>query len=493
MAMNRPPHRSYEFGAFRVDVLERQLWRRDEIVPLTAKVFDVLLALIENPGRTVVKDDLMQRIWADTFVEEGNLNRNISTLRKVLGDDSRESKIIKTIPKSGYRFIADVREVSDERDELLVGNRTSLKLNVWEETREDSRLSALSARTFLLLAGFVVVGATIAWVLNSQPGSDVNAASVTVAERRKALELYEKGRALWETRSGEDLHSATLILEQAVQEDPELAIARSALADAYAFDYRYWQRSEAVAREAISIDPDLGEPHATIGFVKMFWEWKLDEAESELRQAVQLSPDYATAHQWYAINLFAIGSSGNAAMAEMTRALELEPESPSINADLCQALYFSRRYQEAQAQCERTITLSPGFANVHNYLYEIFNASGRYDDAVDTFFKIEELSATPSTSESRQKLRAVYTNGGIRAFWSARIDQLDGGIPLHYRIAQHYARLGDKERTFRHLREAYNARDFEFYLFLADPVFDEFRTDGRYGELKSLLLQNSGK
>ena len=88
------------FDRFRVEVEERRLTRNGAAVTLTSRDFDILLALIENSGQTVGKNDLMETIWEDTFVEEGNLNRHVSTLRKVLGDDPREQRFIKTIPKT---------------------------------------------------------------------------------------------------------------------------------------------------------------------------------------------------------------------------------------------------------------------------------------------------------------------------------------------------------------------------------------------------------
>lgn len=95
-----------EFGPFRFDRGERTLWRDGHIVPLTPKALDTLAALIASPGRLVEKDDLMQAVWPDTFVEEGNLAVQISLLRKAFGEES----YIETAPRRGYRFVAEVRE-----------------------------------------------------------------------------------------------------------------------------------------------------------------------------------------------------------------------------------------------------------------------------------------------------------------------------------------------------------------------------------------------
>lgn len=99
----------YEFGRFRLDAAERVLWRDHEPVSLTPKVFEILLALVERSGHVVEKDDLMKRVWPDTFVEEGNLTQNVSLLRKALGETSGGPQYIETISRRGYRFVADVR------------------------------------------------------------------------------------------------------------------------------------------------------------------------------------------------------------------------------------------------------------------------------------------------------------------------------------------------------------------------------------------------
>src|ERR1044072_7898431 len=105
--MAQQENHSYEFGRFRLKPAERVLLREGEPVPLTPKVFDILLTLVEHGGEVVAKDDLMKRVWPNTFVEEGNLTQNISLLRKALGESSGGVQFIETVPRRGYRFVAD--------------------------------------------------------------------------------------------------------------------------------------------------------------------------------------------------------------------------------------------------------------------------------------------------------------------------------------------------------------------------------------------------
>ena len=114
--MNRPTLQAhhipmsnlYRFGQFVLDPSRRTLSRADSPVSLTPKAFDVLLFLAQNPNRPVTKEELLQAVWGDTFVEEGNLKQYISHLRKALGDNSEDTRLIVTIARKGYQFTADV-------------------------------------------------------------------------------------------------------------------------------------------------------------------------------------------------------------------------------------------------------------------------------------------------------------------------------------------------------------------------------------------------
>jgi Tol biopolymer transport system component/DNA-binding winged helix-turn-helix (wHTH) protein len=110
--MQKQTRQLYEFGPFRLDVDERLLMRDGRMTPLPPKVFDTLLVLVENSGRVVSKDELMQSLWPDTFVEESNLTQNISQLRRALGDGAADAQYIETIPKRGYRFVAGVQSLA---------------------------------------------------------------------------------------------------------------------------------------------------------------------------------------------------------------------------------------------------------------------------------------------------------------------------------------------------------------------------------------------
>jgi len=125
---------SYTFGTFRVDVTERVLFNENRPVSLTPKAFDTLLALVQHSGHVVTTEELMAQVWPDSFVEGNNLAQNISTLRKVLGASG--AKFIETVPKRGYRFVADVREIRDEAPNPVPPERDPASPRMEDEAQE---------------------------------------------------------------------------------------------------------------------------------------------------------------------------------------------------------------------------------------------------------------------------------------------------------------------------------------------------------------------
>ena len=132
--------RFYQFDGFRVDVSERLLFKENREISLTPKVFDTLLVLLENSSHVLTKKELMEQVWPDSFVEENNLAQNISILRKALGEGNEGEPYIQTIPKRGYRFVADVKTTGAGEDQtLIVRERTRARIIVEHEDDEQTR------------------------------------------------------------------------------------------------------------------------------------------------------------------------------------------------------------------------------------------------------------------------------------------------------------------------------------------------------------------
>ncbi|HXQ71218.1 MAG TPA: winged helix-turn-helix domain-containing protein, partial [Pyrinomonadaceae bacterium] len=174
--MGKQDNLTYEFGRFRLNVAERVLLRDGEVVPLTPKVFDILLTLVENRGQVVSKEDLMKRVWPDTFVEEGNLTQNISLLRKALGESQGGVQFIETVPRRGYRFVAPINETFNER-----ANEPAAfaPVNSAEIPVPAAVAAAPKKRTpaFVLAAGLVIAGIIGVMYFTSKAGGNTAAIS----------------------------------------------------------------------------------------------------------------------------------------------------------------------------------------------------------------------------------------------------------------------------------------------------------------------------
>ncbi len=139
--------------------------------------------------------------------------------------------------------------------------------------------------------------------------------------------------------------------------------------------------AERAVRRALELDPTLAEAHAALGFIRMFHYWDFKTAERELKRAFEMKPNYSTAHQWYAL-LLAVKGQQDEAKARMRRALEIDPLSVGINADMGQILFFNHEYDEAIRQCRKALELDSDFSFAHSYLYWIYLKKNMPDEAV---------------------------------------------------------------------------------------------------------------
>ena len=156
----------YDFGPFRLDASRRLVSRGQQALPLTSKTFDTLLALVRNHERVLAKQELMDTLWPDSFVEEVNLAQNVSALRKALGESPGENLYIATIPGKGYRFVAEVRVVGGAGEEIVVERHRRAQVVIREERVEESAKSAsevlaLPPAKGLLRWRMVLIGALV--------------------------------------------------------------------------------------------------------------------------------------------------------------------------------------------------------------------------------------------------------------------------------------------------------------------------------------------
>src|SRR5882724_3270583 len=160
--MRSPVRHLYEFGPFRLDAEKLRLTRNGELVPLFRKDVESLLVLVSNPGRSLEREELMLAVWEDTAVEDANLTVSISHLRKALETNGDGAEYIETIPRVGYRFVADVREATEERAPLIVEKRTLSRTVVEEEFVDDD--PRLQEKTVASISRPTITGPTLSFI-----------------------------------------------------------------------------------------------------------------------------------------------------------------------------------------------------------------------------------------------------------------------------------------------------------------------------------------
>jgi len=160
--MPNPVKHFYEFGPFRLNAEKHRLTRDGEIIPLSRKDIESLLVLVRNPGKPLEREELLQAVWGDTIVEDGNLTVSISHLRKALETNGDAAEYIETIPRVGYRFVADVREATEERAPLIVEKRTLSRTVVEEEFVDDD--PRLQEKTVASISRPRLTGPTLSFI-----------------------------------------------------------------------------------------------------------------------------------------------------------------------------------------------------------------------------------------------------------------------------------------------------------------------------------------
>jgi DNA-binding winged helix-turn-helix (wHTH) protein/TolB-like protein len=181
----------FEFGAFRLDATERRLVRDGHPVLLTPKAFHTLVLLVENRGHVLCKEELIREVWPDSFVEEGGLARNISVLRKALGDSPVGQRLIETVPKRGYRFVGDVKRLLPENDASAAGARHGFV----DRRRDDPPPMSHIRRAGVLLLGMVLVLVTTLAVSRFSRDDAVRLDRAEESRRLVAVLPFESGGA----------------------------------------------------------------------------------------------------------------------------------------------------------------------------------------------------------------------------------------------------------------------------------------------------------
>ena len=302
-------------------------------------------------------------------------------------------------------------------------------------------------------------------------------------ENFEAYNLYLKGLYFWNMRIKDGLNKAIEYFEQAIQKDPNYALAYTGLADSYTLLpwYGGWMPRDAVpkakeaALKALALDNFLGEAHISLAGIHYYYDWDWPAAEKEFKQGIELSPRYPTGHQWYGGYLGDLGRFDEA-IAESKKALELDPLSLIINMNLGDYLIVARRYDEAINQYKKAIEINPGFSLTYYGLGTAYLKKGMFKEAIEEFKKDNYplLVYAYEASGNRAEAMRIYEEW-IKIPGQQRIDPVI--------MAFVYFGAGKTDLMFNALEKAYQERHPRLLDFIKDPTIDGIRQDPRFKAL----------
>ncbi|MFN2599148.1 MAG: BTAD domain-containing putative transcriptional regulator [Pyrinomonadaceae bacterium] len=312
-------------------------------------------------------------------------------------------------------------------------------------------------------------------------------------ESAEAYRLYLKGVYFWNKRTLEGVERSIGYFRRAIEADSRYALAYTGLSNSYAKlgdvgltaipPKEAFSKARAAAASALEIDDSLAEAHTSLAHVHMHgYEWR--SAGREFRRAIELNPNYATAHHWHSYYLIMFGRADEA-LAEIARALELDPLSLPINTDFGELLYFARLYDRAAEQCRKTLEMDAYFYQAHLVLARVYGLKGRFEESLAESFRAAELSG--DSTEALASLGHTLASSGKKKEardMLTRLGELSQSIYVSpYDVALIHLGLGERDEAFGWLYKAYEEyADWGIYLTV-DPRLDALRSDPRFTEL----------
>jgi TolB-like protein/DNA-binding winged helix-turn-helix (wHTH) protein/Tfp pilus assembly protein PilF len=308
-----------------------------------------------------------------------------------------------------------------------------------------------------------------------------------------AYELYLKGRFYVKQRTFPEVDKSAEYFQRSIEKDPSFALAYAGLADSHLANairapQTFYPKAKAAASRALELDDDLAEAHAALGAEKADFEYDWPGAEQEFKRAIELNPNYAEAHFRYAYSYLTPLGRSEQAIAEMKKALELDPFSRIYNTVLGMTYFYARKYDQAEEQFKKAVELNPDFFVTYYHRAWLYSQLGQYESAISELTKGRLLSGDERVKIAASEdiaLRKALVADGARGFWQQILreeEEIDPEIG-EFGEPQVYARLGDKQKALEGLERNYEERRALGTLLNVDPAFDSIRSDQRFVEL----------
>ncbi len=322
-------------------------------------------------------------------------------------------------------------------------------------------------------------------------GEDERQLAKRLTTNPEAYQLYLKGRYFAEKLTKEGVNKGIEYFHQAIEIDPNYALAYEGLSYAYYTSNDFFltpqesmPKAREAARKALELDDTLAEAHADMGMILFWYDYNWNAAEKELRRAIELKPNSADAHVYYGWELILAGRVDEG-IAESKRAVELDPLSVEVNETAGQNLYNARQYDQAIEQLRKTLDMDPDYWIARMLLGSAYEAKGDVSRAVAEYARAREVESTipwPLAELGRSYALAGRKGDAENVLkelerWSKR-----SYVPA-YNFAEVYVGLGDKERALAMLEKAYADRSMLLTFVAADQEFDSLHSDPSYADL----------
>ena len=371
--------------------------------------------------------------------------------------------------------------------------RVSDGFHLWSETYDGDLKDVFALQESIAQA---IAGKLQIILQENQKKQLVNAGT----DDSEAYQYYLQGRYHWNKRETKEFEKAVAFFKLAIEKDPGYALAYSGLADTYTLfpnygNFRrkdYMPQAKASALKALELAPDLAEAHASLGEAAYYWEYDWAGAENAFRRAVELNPKYATAHQWYA-ELLSNSGKHDEAISRIDTALELDPFSMVINRDRIFWLLHAGRFDEALAQNTKVNELFPDAVFFHNQNGTIYEAQGKYPQAVEQFLlgvkanqdlspEIHEMAEQAYRKDGWKGFQRIGQDFYLKFLNDRKANDRNGYVQA-MSYASAYAYTEDKDRTIEYLNKAYDERSHQLLQLENDFVWDFLRDDPRFKAL----------
>jgi TolB-like protein len=307
----------------------------------------------------------------------------------------------------------------------------------------------------------------------------------------EAFRLYLLGRYEWNKRTKESLNKGIQYFLEAIEKDPNFALAYVGLADSYIVqqDHGDISTKDALAKvkpaidDALALDDSLGEAHLALASVKESFDWDWAGAAKEYQRALTLNPNYATAHHWYSLFLVHMGKFKEG-IEHADIAVNLDPLARAIIGNSANVRISARRYDEAAAILRKAIEVDPDSVSAHFHLAAVYEAKGMCKESIDEAVRALELSGEV---EHAQALRRGFAEGGCPGADRRGLEHDKERAKKEFVAADtfvaDYLRLGDKEKALKYLEKGYQERDGGMVYLAVDPLYDPLRSDPRFQNL----------